>query len=70
MSVGYTRECSVSTSTNRIRFYITSPTGRFYSKGYTTVINLDQTKITSQDDGTNASKYMSRVINSTLKHGG
>lgn len=70
MSVGHTRGCSVTTSTNRIEFYLTSPTGRFYSKGYATIINLDQTKITSQDDGTNASKYMSRVINSTLKHGG
>ena len=70
MSVGYTRGCSVTTSTNRIKFYLTSPTGRFYSKGYATIINLDQTKITSQDDGTNASKYMSRVINSSLKHGG
>ena len=70
MSVGHTRGCSVTTSTNRIEFYLTSPTGRFYSKGYSTVINLVQMKITSQDDGTNASKYMSRIINSTLKHGG
>lgn len=67
MRTGYTRQASIQTSTDTIRFNITSPSGRMYNKTYTTVINLNQRKITSQSDGTAASKYLSKVINATLK---
>lgn len=65
------RQCTLHTSTNRINFYVTSQIGRFNDgKSLTNTISLDNTRVTQQDDGTGASKSVSRVINSTLKHQG
>lgn len=65
----YERNSQLRTSTNNIEFILICPAGRLNEKGrYTNVINMTNNKVSSQDDGTGASKAVSRIINSTLKN--
>jgi len=71
MSSNQIRQCVLQTSTNRIVFHITCPQGRLNdSKRLVNVIDMNNRKVSNQDDGTGASKLISRVLNSTLKRQG
>ena len=67
----YERNCQLRTSSDTIRFMLRSPSGRFNDgRSLTHTIDLINRKVSAQDDGTGASKIVSRVINATLKHQG